>query len=65
MKKSYLIIAVVAILIAILGCVFLDYLVSENPQQPTTTIEFYLINAKIPQLLKVGDELQVGVYFCK
>lgn len=27
--------------------------------------EIYLINAKIPQLLQVGDELQVGVYFCK
>lgn len=36
MKKSYVTICIVIILIAILGCVFLSYLASESPGEKTT-----------------------------
>ena len=39
MKKSYLTIGIVIILIAILGCLCLSYLVSESPSGVKTTIE--------------------------
>lgn len=40
MKKSYFLIGIVVILIAVLGCVYLSYLISETPCE--TTIEVYV-----------------------
>lgn len=42
MKKSYFLIGIVVILIAVLGCVYLSYLISETPSE--TTIEVYVDN---------------------
>ena len=39
MKKSYLTICIVIILVAVLGCLYISYLVSESPGGEKTTIE--------------------------
>ena len=59
MKKSYFLIGIVVILIAVLGCVYLSYLISETPCE--TTIEV-CVDSPIPLNVFV-NEIKTHPYF--